>query len=91
MTTIPSEWICKELSSFLAHMPASRGRDISQEAATQVPLQLLPHNSTIVVEIFCILAVCFIHNVIGYIQRRYGRLASNLITSTSGLNELQAK
>lgn len=25
MTTIPSEWICKGLSSFLAHIPASRG------------------------------------------------------------------
>lgn len=87
MTTIPSEWICKGLSSFLAHVPASRG------ATTQdgVPIQLLLHISAITDEIFCIPAVHFIHNMIGYIQWRSGRLTSNLVTSTSGLNEVCAK
>lgn len=56
-----------------------------------VPVQLQLPIAPILVEIFCIPAVRFIHNMIGYIQWRPGTLAYNLVTSTSGLNELRAK
>lgn len=43
MTTIPSEWICKGLSSFLAHVPASRSSHKTEClyscCSTSLPLQ----------------------------------------------------
>lgn len=71
MTTILSEWICRELSSFLACMLASRGIVVCQEAVTQFPMQLLPHIALITSEIFHIYAVCFIQKVTGCIQWGY--------------------
>lgn len=85
MTTIPSEWICKGLSSFW-HTSM-----LQEEPQDRVPI-LLPLNlSAIILEIFLIHTVGFIHNMIGYIQWRAGTLVSNLVTSTSGLDELSAK
>lgn len=50
MTSIPSEWICRELSSLLARRLASRGIVVSQEAVTRLPMQLPTHVSLLTVE-----------------------------------------
>lgn len=79
MTTIPSEWICKGLSSFLAHVPVSR----SSQKQEEVPLYERAHITPIWAGIY------------SYVTRleapseRFGRPGYNLVTSTSGLNTKQ--
>lgn len=87
-------WQPFPVNGFARDLVPSWHTSLLQEAATRQSdyrLQLLLHISAITAEIFCIPAVYFIHNVIGCIQWRSGRLASNLVTSTSGLNKLCAK
>ena len=80
MTTIPSEWICKGLSSFLAPVPASR----SSQRQEEVPIYSMCARTSLPSELRY-----FIHNAIGYTKGRFGRSGHNLVTSTSGLKTKQ--
>lgn len=84
-------WQPFPVNGFARDLVPSWHTSLLQEAATRQSAYTAAAHLCYRSWIFCIPTVYFIHNVIGSIQWRSGRLPSNLVTSTSGLNELRAK